>query len=71
MKPAHSLRLFAIAAILLLAGCATAPGQDNTATLIARPDFKDAVKAAPLFVNECLLTITRLEEQLQTTRKAK
>lgn len=55
------------AGIVLLAGCQTAPRQDNTAILIARPDFATAAQAAPAFVSECLLVITRLESELQVT----
>lgn len=56
---------------LALAGCVhtqTAPApkapQDNTARLIARPDFKAAAKAAPEWVRDALHTITSLETQV-------
>lgn len=58
-------RLCFVGVLLLLSGCTTVNRQDNTALLIQHSEFRAAVRAAPNFVNECLLTITRLEEELE------
>jgi hypothetical protein len=48
----------------LCAGCAHLQ-LDNADRLIARPDFHDAARAAPLWTGEALKTINRLERELE------
>lgn len=54
---------------LLLIGCRTvAPlpvaAKDNTARLLAHPEFRAAAQAAPNFTKDAFRTITRLETEL-------
>lgn len=58
--------------MLLLSGCQSSAGlarslpttpEDNTAELIADPQFKAAAQAAPEWVKKALATITRLETE--------
>lgn len=64
---AKLLSLAIIAA--LCAGCTTPPSRDATATLISRPDFPAAAKAAPDWVRAALREITALEAELQRLPK--
>lgn len=57
-------------ALAMLSGCATAArsalpmrAQDNTAPLLAHPQFRAAAAVAPDFVSAALQTITRLETE--------
>ena len=59
-----------LALALALSGCATGArtalptrAEDNTAPLLAHPQFKAAAVAAPEFVSAALQTITRLETE--------
>ena len=52
-------------ALALCGGCTTTPRRDATATLISRPDFPAAAKAAPGWVRAALSQITALEAELQ------
>jgi hypothetical protein len=58
-----------LACLLLATSCASTKHhtQDSTARLIARPDFKPAVQAAPEWVRDALRTITQLEARPTTT----
>ena len=38
---------------------------ENSERLIARPDFEQAVRAAPDWVRDALLTINKLEETIE------
>lgn len=66
MKRANLLLLAAIS----LSGCASMPStpviehRDATKGLIERPDFRAAAQAAPQWVSDALLTITRYEAEL-------
>lgn len=62
-----------LAAASLIGGCATAPAdvpsrRDATEALIRHPQFIDAAKAAPQFVNEALQVVTRYEAELATRK---
>lgn len=50
--------------VLLLTGC-THLQLNHSDRLIARPDFADAARAAPLWVDDALKTINRLEHDLE------
>lgn len=50
--------------VLLLSGC-THLQLNHSDRLIARPDFTDAARAAPLWVDDALKTINRLEHDLE------
>lgn len=50
-------------------GCSAPPRRDATATLISRPDFPAAAKAAPDWVRAALREITALEAELQRAPK--
>lgn len=54
-----------IIASLLLVGCTYHARLDNATTLINRTDFDVAVKAAPEWVEEALLTINNLELEIE------
>ncbi len=62
--------MIALWTLLLLAGCATAraplpvTAQDNTAPILADPEFPAMARAAPNLTKQVLRTITRLETQL-------
>ena len=59
-------RKISIAAVaLMLAGCAYHVRLDNAAELMQRADFDAAVKAAPEWVEEALLTINDLELEIE------
>jgi len=49
---------------LALTGCASAP-LENAKRLIEHPEFKAAAVAAPNFTSDALLTINRLEYEIQ------
>ena len=76
MKPSRRSKLlvyiprFLVAVVLFwLVGCATAPHrEDNTARLIAHPQFQAAVDSAPEWVSDALQAITTLEEKLPTAK---
>ena len=57
-------RLSLIAAAAALAGCSSVQ-RDNSARLIARPDFPAAKSAAPEWCRDALKTINALEAQLE------
>jgi hypothetical protein len=68
MKKTHVTRTLLLAlAALTLGGCATSArslpvkSDDNSARLLAHPQFGRAAAVAPDFVNAALQTITRLE----------
>lgn len=70
MKPTKTLAslLPLLLLTMALSSCAThAPlpvsAEDNTTRLIQHPQFKLAATVAPVFVSDCLLTITRLEKE--------
>jgi len=50
---------------MLLTGCGVTMKLENSARLMARPDFEAAVLAAPGFCEDALHTINRLEQQLE------
>ena len=55
-----------LAAGALLTGCATPMTKlDNSARLVARPDFEAARQAAPEWCRDALKTINQLEFQLE------
>ena len=51
--------------LLMAAGCVTMK-LENSARLMARPDFEAATLASPEWVRDALQTINRLEEQLES-----
>ena len=53
-----------ILASLTTAGCWNTVSRDETARLIAHPEFTAAAKAAPNFTKDALRTITQLEYEL-------
>lgn len=62
MKPAA----LALLSLVLCAGCVSAPVRlNNSARLIARPDFQTAAQAAPEWCRDALKTINQLEHQLE------
>lgn len=53
-------------AVILLAGCVTPRTRlDNAARLMERPDFPAAKEAAPAWAEDALLTVNRLEYELE------
>jgi len=61
-------RLLSIALLTsaVSAGCVSVPVRlDNSARLIARPDFSAAAHAAPEWCRDALKTINALESQLE------
>lgn len=60
---AKTISLFAVAA--MLAGCATHARLDNSARLIARPDFPAARAAAPEWCRDALKTVNALELEIE------
>lgn len=53
--------------VLSATSCSTLPVQLNNADrLMARPDFPAAASHAPAWVNDALLTINRLEHELES-----
>lgn len=60
-------RLFVLFAIFAVnSGCVSAPVRlDNSARLIARPDFPAARAAAPEWARDALKTINQLEFQIE------
>jgi hypothetical protein len=55
-----------LSAVLCLAGCASVPVRlENSARLIARPDFNAARAAAPEWCRDALKTINQLEYELE------
>lgn len=61
-------RILAAALLLFVtsAGCVSVPVRlDNSARLIARPDFPAAANAAPEWCRDALKTINALESQLE------
>lgn len=58
--------LICVACLLFGPGCMTAPVRlDNSARLVARPDFKTAAQAAPEWCRDALKTVNQLEYQLE------
>lgn len=60
---AKTISLFAAAT--MLAGCATHARLDNSARLIARPDFPAARAAAPEWCRDALKTVNALELEIE------
>ena len=58
------MRLLIAVLIPFFIGCIT-PKLENSQRLMARDDFNPAVLAAPEWVREALLTINRLEADLE------
>lgn len=52
-------------AAILLTGCGVTVKLENSARLMARPDFEAAVLGSDAWVTEALQTINRLEQQLE------
>ena len=69
-----TLPLLLMLAALTLAGCATSArslpvkSDDNSARLLAHPQFGRAAAVAPDFVNAALQTVTRLETEAANKR---
>jgi starvation-inducible outer membrane lipoprotein len=68
MRKTHATQTLLLALALALSGCATGArsplpvkSEDNTARLLAHPQFGRAAAVAPDFVNAALQTVTRLE----------
>lgn len=64
----------ALVVVALTAGCRSLPVEerDNTARLIAHPEFGKWAKASPSLTSDALTTITSLEEKLRIAeRRAK
>lgn len=51
--------------LLLLAGCATAPTLNNSARLMARPDFEFVRTMASEWARDALHTINQLEHTIE------
>ena len=60
---AKTISLFAAAA--MLAGCSSHARLDNSARLIARPDFPAARAAAPEWCRDALKTVNALELEIE------
>lgn len=67
MKPSLVLVIVLVLALSFVSsGCATAPVRlENSARLIARPDFAAARAAAPEWCRDALKTINQLEHELE------
>ena len=57
--------VFSVCSVGLLCGCASVR-LDNSARLLARPDFPAARAAAPEWCRDALKTINQLEFQLES-----
>lgn len=64
-QPSTQRKISMLAVSLLLAGCTYHARLDNAAVLMNRSDFDIAVKAAPEWVEEALLTINNLELEIE------
>lgn len=65
MRPGAAKLLWLAVVLAHCTACTTTPRRDATATLISRPDFPAAAKAAPDWVRAALRTVTQLEADLQ------
>ena len=59
------MRLLTLCSIASLSGCVSVE-LENSARLMARPDFEAATIAAPGFVRDALRTINSLEQRVES-----